>query len=404
MVAATVFFLAALVAPSLLGAQKLFFSFEKGDKYLVEKFQKVTIKRDRQIIHRQEKNRISLAVTAKKQERFFLKGQFITYQRPNNRRSYQFIKEDPTRFVLQRNGYYKVAPQLKMPNIRSVPVFPHTSLTSGETWKRRGEHTIYFLKQSYKVSFPVSYSYLGSKKLPKYAFYHPFLQKNQKASVQGSYPVVRYQYNFRQKGSGANALCITGKSQNIMWFDTERGIPLFAKHKVSYRFAPLNGSAPVFFHFNIFSWYTKIPAPKRNIQKGLAHKARQDFKDDTGIAIEQRDEGIQLTLKDILFQSDSTQLTNKAQKQLQKIARILKQYPQRELRILGHTDNTGDPEYNLKLSQKRARRVLHNLKKHGLKQSRMSYKGYGEKRPLADNKTPKGRAQNRRVEILIVNE
>lgn len=405
----TILLIGPLVAPTILKAHKLFFSFEKGDKYIVEKFQKVTIKKGQQIIRRQEKNRISLGITEKitknQQNRYHLKGKFITYQRPNQRHSYKFIKEEPTHFVLVSNGYYKVARHFKMPNIRSVPVLPQNSLSSGDTWKRKGEHTIFFMNHSYKINFPVSYRFIGLKDLPQNAFYHPFLQKNKKKYRKNPYPLIRYQYSFRHKGRNEkNSMHIVGKSQNLMWFDTKLNIPLFAIHKVSYRFVPKNGSIPVTFHFNIFSWYTKIPSPARNIHERIAQKARQDLHNDKGISVEQKEEGIQLTLKDILFQSNSAKLTNQAKQKIQKIAKILKQHPERELRILGHTDNTGDAEYNLKLSQKRARSVLQILKQHGLKQSRMSYKGYGEKKPLVDNKTKKGRAQNRRVEILIVGE
>jgi outer membrane protein OmpA-like peptidoglycan-associated protein len=73
--------------------------------------------------------------------------------------------------------------------------------------------------------------------------------------------------------------------------------------------------------------------------------------------------------------------------------------------IEGHTDSIGTEAYNQGLSERRAAAVKNYLVKQGVPDgSRMTTVGYGESRPIADNKTPEGRFQNRRVEILILGE
>lgn len=88
---------------------------------------------------------------------------------------------------------------------------------------------------------------------------------------------------------------------------------------------------------------------------------------------------------------------------LQQVVEVLRAHPEIEsCEVAGHTDNTGTPELNLALSEARARAVMNWLVTHGTEPERLTAKGYGEARPLADNATEEGRAQNRRVELLIV--
>ena len=73
-----------------------------------------------------------------------------------------------------------------------------------------------------------------------------------------------------------------------------------------------------------------------------------------------------------------------------------------KIRIEGHTDTTGKREKNLKLSDGRAKSVMAYLASKGIDEGRLVAKGFGQEKPLADNKTEEGRAKNRRVEIHIV--
>ena len=79
----------------------------------------------------------------------------------------------------------------------------------------------------------------------------------------------------------------------------------------------------------------------------------------------------------------------------------MKAIPIVEFKIGGYTDNTGDPEENKKLSQARAEAVMNALIEQGIDASRLTAEGYGSEFPVADNKTPEGREQNRRVAIRV---
>ena len=79
----------------------------------------------------------------------------------------------------------------------------------------------------------------------------------------------------------------------------------------------------------------------------------------------------------------------------------MKAYPTTHLTIGGYTDNTGDPAKNLELSQARAHNVTAELIKLGVAADRLVAKGYGDQHPVGDNSTEAGRAQNRRISMLV---
>ena len=110
---------------------------------------------------------------------------------------------------------------------------------------------------------------------------------------------------------------------------------------------------------------------------------------------------INVAAGNIFFVSGSTKLLAKSYKSLNEVAAILQKDADLKLDIEGHTDNTGSDKVNQPLSEKRARAVLDYLKSKGVDESRMQSAGYGSSRPISDNKTAKGRTQNRRVELKL---
>lgn len=105
---------------------------------------------------------------------------------------------------------------------------------------------------------------------------------------------------------------------------------------------------------------------------------------------------------DYLFAVNSSTLLSGGYDELDRVARVLKQYPETTIRIAGHTDDTGSEDYNQKLSERRAEAVKNALVGMGVNPSRLTIIGYGKGKPIASNNTEAGRQQNRRVEIRIV--
>ncbi len=118
--------------------------------------------------------------------------------------------------------------------------------------------------------------------------------------------------------------------------------------------------------------------------------------------VERVGEGIQITFDSaILFGVDSSELSTGARASLADLAASLQSYPNTNVLIVGHTDNTGAAEYNQSLSERRASAAAAALAEFGIPRTRLSINGFGEAQPIADNATATGREQNRRVEVAI---
>jgi len=113
--------------------------------------------------------------------------------------------------------------------------------------------------------------------------------------------------------------------------------------------------------------------------------------------------GKSLVLKDVNFEFNKSTLTLNSKRVLDTVAETMIANSGIRVEVEGHTDDKGSDAYNLKLSDARAKSVHDYLVSKGVPDAQMDFKGYGESRPIADNKTEEGRAQNRRVELRRLN-
>jgi len=111
--------------------------------------------------------------------------------------------------------------------------------------------------------------------------------------------------------------------------------------------------------------------------------------------------GLVITLGDVLFDVNQARLKPGSEREIQKIADFLQEYPERKALIEGFTDSTGSESYNQVLSERRAEAVRRFLIERGISSDRVDARGYGESNPVASNATPATRQLNRRVEIVI---
>jgi OmpA-OmpF porin, OOP family len=114
--------------------------------------------------------------------------------------------------------------------------------------------------------------------------------------------------------------------------------------------------------------------------------------------------GLVLTLGDVLFAPNHSELTTAAMRKLYPFVTILKDQPQRSIRIEGYTDSRGTAASNLDLSQRRADAVRDFLIDNGISPRRITARGYGEAAPVASNASRAGRRENRRVEVIVPRE
>lgn len=113
--------------------------------------------------------------------------------------------------------------------------------------------------------------------------------------------------------------------------------------------------------------------------------------------------GDTVTLRNIFFHTASAELYEASLAELDRLAEALQRHPNLRLEVGGHTDAVGSDADNLTLSERRAKAVYDYLILRGVDANRLTYRGYGESRPVADNETPEGRAKNRRTTLTPLN-
>ncbi len=118
----------------------------------------------------------------------------------------------------------------------------------------------------------------------------------------------------------------------------------------------------------------------------------------------QTDRGVVVTLGDVLFAVGETELLPSAEQTLNDVIELLESEPDKAIRIEGHTDSTGPAALNLRLSEERANAVRDALIELGINPSRLNAVGMGEDFPIATNQTEEGRARNRRVDVIVLND
>lgn len=114
-------------------------------------------------------------------------------------------------------------------------------------------------------------------------------------------------------------------------------------------------------------------------------------------------EKINVAAKNIFFATGSSRLLPKLFRSLNEVEKILNDNPSYKIDIEGNTDNTGKPDKNQVLSESRAKAVATYIQSKGINEARLASTGYGQDKPVADNKTAGGRAKNRRVELKVKN-
>ena len=114
--------------------------------------------------------------------------------------------------------------------------------------------------------------------------------------------------------------------------------------------------------------------------------------------------GLVITLGDVLFDTNKSELRSGARYSIDKLAAFLAEYPTRNVQIEGFTDSTGSVEYNQRLSERRAEAVRNAIAAQGIDSRRLMTRGYGIEFPVAGNESAEGRQRNRRVEIIISDE
>jgi outer membrane protein OmpA-like peptidoglycan-associated protein len=373
------------------------FKYIEGSKYKILGEVKEKVYYNEEFDHSAEiLNKISVSIEQVKDKKGFLVGTFQVSEKATlDDQTYQMKDEEHvSKYWCDEKGSIEIDQKTLYPLTREIPVFPNSEIKIGTSWEAAGEevHDLkpYGIEDPLHIPVKVNYQYvknetIGDKKLAiikiKYTVYREIKEL---FDVEGAHPLV-----------------IIGKVDHTHRWDLEKGRTDSFEESFHFVYS-MNNNQVVDFVGTAKAEVIESPEMNKKKIESEIKKAIEDekIKDAT---VKSDDSGVTITLEDIHFQPESDALVPAEQEKLKKIAAILSKYPDRDLLISGHTALAGTEAGRQALSEKRAKTVADYLLLLGArKPNQLTYKGYGGRFPVAENKTEAGMKKNRRVEIKIL--
>jgi len=379
------------------------YKYNSGDRYRILSVVNQEVFINRVLSHRAEiLNRIAVEVTDAKDGKGWHNAVFQTSERasyvPSGRRtrtetSFQWAREYDSVFQRDRLGFMTIDPKYYMPVVRNVPLFPGRNIAPGEKWNADGYEIHDFrdsfgIEQPYRIPFTANYTFLGERKWKEKtypAFSVKYIIVAQPQAVRGRLWPKR----------------IAGNSDQVVYWDSEHGQAVAYDETYSLIFEMSDGRT---IQFTGSAYAEVIESEFMDKDKIVSEIIEEiDHMEIPDVTVRKVEEGVSLSLDDIGFYADSAVLLPGENEKLDKIAEILKRYPDRDIIVSGHTALAGTQEGRMKLSNDRAKTVAdYLLSKNVRTADRMVIRGYGAERPIADNATEEGKRKNRRVEITLL--
>lgn len=298
----------------------------------------------------------------------------------------------PVSFTLAADGSYRVAPDAAYPTLRSFPVFPAEPVEPGDSWRAYGVRVVEPLRdgQHTRVRFYCEYRYAG----------HQVRNGVDYEVIQAQY-AMRYRQGEDPYGDG-RIQRISGRHVVTIYYDPTRRKPAFMSDQMEEQYQ-MAGDRSVAFKGFILTWFDLIAPLNRarvaqEVRKELDRAGVQD------VQVEEKAEGVALTLNKIHFVADQAVVLPEERPRLQALADALKKIQSRSFLVVGHTARVGSEESQYTLSVERAKVIVDYLVQAGLDPDRFLYEGRGGTQPVAPNDTEENMAKNRRVEIVILED
>lgn len=340
-----------------------------------------------------ERNIVDLTVIAiAPKGGYRVSGVFKIFRLYDGNSVFHLEEEYSSDFIIHTNGKFEVPYNYFMPNVRHIPTFPDKEISLTHSWNSEAMEIVK-VNNAPNLAMALSADYLfanietNENNDPLAVIqYHIMTDKDllQAGLSRNGYPERIYGFNY--------GTFLWDINKNIPVSQTERYQILFGYGKnLSY--------LSLQYKMNIISTY-KIYSTITEEENEINRKKLEDNLNDD-VVVDTVPEGLVIRLGEILFDTDSYTLKEDAKDTVDNIINAIKQtYPDREIIVEGHTDNTGEANYNQALSEKRAKTVADYILPK-LEHDKLSYRGFGDKEPIASNDNPDGRQKNRRVDIII---
>jgi len=383
---------------SFSAGAEVYFSFIPEGKYRVTERSNYRVKENgRYKGHVYNENRAILNASPQDDGSYGVKGSYYVFEELTHDGSRQASRVDEVNraeFKLFTSGEMITGREQVYPLIRSFPSYVSEPVSKGESWLAFSEVVVLHGEIATRVRVYCEYVYEG---LGRY-------NSEEVHTIRAKY-AVRYKQGDDPDGnpmlknvSGTHDVTIILSALDgspVLIRDNMRELHTFTDGRTLEK----NGFVLTFFK-----------GVKGLEQADMADKLVSNLKRDLGdniagdISVAEGEEGLLLTLKNLHFVPDKAELLPVDIPLLDSLAAYLKTVPERSFFVKGHTADVGTMESQLELSIERAMVVVRELVQRGLSEDRFLYMGFGGTEPLGDNSTEEGRAANRRVEILIMED
>lgn len=341
----------------------------------------------------------------------------------------------PSVFKITSDGNLTMIEDNGFPSFRSFPAFSTNPVKPGDSWQAKAVRAVDPLNKGIPTKIPmyVEYTYKGDENVrgedvfvltAKWATrYGPNLYidvggDKELSRAQGAHSATMYV----SKATGNAIVVRDSVDETFVFADgnsvTFKGtISLFTEYpptvdrskiiRALQRVAAINNeeakklSEKTQFKPKPVVTAAKPASSKTNTVAAAVEKASAK-NDAKPIKVENTASGIRLTMQNLQFKADSAELLPGEKKRLDQIASILREVPESQFLVEGHTASTGNETGEIKLSGERAHAIAKELSLRGIPAEKFICKGSGSHKPVSDNSTPEGKALNRRVEITIL--
>jgi len=401
------FFISLILLVSFqLGAETFRYRFVEGDSYRINSTVKESVYEDRVLSHTADiTNRVTVTVSDVKPATPTTPASarhdctFMTSTR-NSNRTLPWGQEYTSIFTRDELGNFTIGDEYFMPTVRNVPTFPVGDVKPGDTWSGTGEEAHDLrdplgVEKPYKVPFNVTYTYIGP------------VQKDGKTlhQIQAEYTMffeapVANNPELDKKNLDYPVTTMGHVKESIYW-DNELGLFPYYSEEFRIQMELLSGSVFEFRGTAEATVTENKPLDHTTIVQDMNNEiANLGIKDTT---VASTADGITISLENIQFEADSSNLLPSEKEKIKKLSAILERYPDKELLVSGHTALAGTAAARQKLSEERAEAVAKFLVEMGVRDDYHVYtRGFGADKPLVPNTTEENMARNRRVEITIL--
>lgn len=301
-----------------------------------------------------------------------------------------------TNFSQDENGNLVFDDDMGYPSFRNFPAIPKGKLVSGDTWT----------SESIRCVDPMENGQLTLMNiLVSYTFVREDTWKGRDVYVVNASWATRYSPSSNEKIGNTvfdpKLARGNGSHNATLYIDPSDCSMILCRDTVDETFVYGDGATVAYKGtINLFTdWAASVDRP--SIKKTFDDLFKDEkFKKD--VKISEGESGLVLSLKNLQFQPDTAELLPGESERLDLIAQILKKSPGSTFLVTGHATSTGNPKGEQKVSEDRAKTIVKELVRRGIDGDKLVCRGEGSNEPVADNSTPEGKAENRRVEITIL--